>query len=265
MKVSRKYYIDLARKRFIQQVKWLLISLGIIKKDFVDENKIIVSDKNRIIYFPLAKCGCSSVKKAMFKSELNLEISYIKDIHVVDDKKSSMIRSSVTDDISEYRKVVVVRNPFSRFVSFYVDKFLEYNTGKYNGARLEFGYHEYLNGVFRSNMSFGEVVDIACQIPDKLAERHFQSQLFGVNIYNVRHDECDVLKLEDTDVLNDYLLNNIDGFKILTRENRSSEIDWRTFYCEKTLQLIYERYKKDIVSLGYYESYLELKEFIESR
>jgi hypothetical protein len=64
----------------------------------------------------------------------------------------------------------VLRDPIQRFKSFYLDKILN------NGWPREMYGHIYEAYGILANQAFKDVVDIACRIPDRLADIHFRSQ-----------------------------------------------------------------------------------------
>lgn len=267
LEINSKMKIKLFIKKLWTSIYWFLCSINFIKKSYVDQNGIIISKKNQLAYFPIAKCGCSSIKKIIFKSELGLSVNNVYDLHSKDDKKETLFVEKLPDSI-ELTKLIVVRNPFARFVSFYKDKFLEFNSGKYNGLRLEFGYNDYLNGILRSNMSFSDVARVVSKIPDRLSERHFQSQVFGVNIYEKDINSCVILRLEQQEELREFLSSKVEGFSVLSKENSTSSESsdsWENFYDEETLEIVYKRYKNDIETLGYMDEYIRLKEKIKNK
>lgn len=65
-----------------------------------------------------------------------------------------------------------VREPIERFKSFYRNKFLDYNEGE------KFELHNYLFGRFHPDMSADMVAELACRIPDRIADVHFRSQSY---------------------------------------------------------------------------------------
>lgn len=48
----------------------------------------------------------------------------------------------------------------------------------------------------------------------------------------------------------------------LTHENVSGKKDWKTYYTKETAKLVYEYYKKDIVTFGYEKQYEELLKYL---
>lgn len=99
------------------------------------------SEKNKILYIPIAKCGCTSIKKMMIdlsdvehKDELSAS-----DLHLITDQFNTglQIKDVSTHHAinilssSEYFRFAVVREPVERLVSAYLEKFVRnrFNAG----------------------------------------------------------------------------------------------------------------------------------------
>jgi hypothetical protein len=95
---------------------------------------MMVSERHRILYIPVAKCGCTSLKSAMIalagveQYEKAIELG----VHLITDRFNTGVQlkdKSMKDAwkilaSDEYFKFAVVREPFERMVSAYLEKFV---------------------------------------------------------------------------------------------------------------------------------------------
>ncbi|NVD05385.1 sulfotransferase family protein [Vibrio sp. JPW-9-11-11] len=253
----------------LKKTKRILVSFyRIIFASFInsiDCNGVVKSDRAKVLYIPIAKNGCSSIKKLIYEYESRKSIGSDHELHKIVNSNESIFSESLTVEHQGYQKLFVCRNPFLRTISFYRNKFEEYNKPRGSG-RPEFAYSEYLNGVFRSSMKFEEVVDVLSQIPDSLSERHFQSQSFGFDYYLKKNDnDITIIALEDRDKLNEFCRGYFGKLMYTTNSTSTDdgEIDLiKKYYTIETLNNIYERYKSDVNRFGYKSDYDRYKEVL---
>ena len=110
-------------------------------------DSMMVSEQEKLLYIPVAKCACTSLKSMMIrlagieKPELALEL----DIHLITDtfntgvqlkdKPIDLARDILASD--QYFKFGVIRNPFERLVSAYLEKFVYQRTTERNLLHTE--------------------------------------------------------------------------------------------------------------------------------
>ncbi|XP_063954735.1 carbohydrate sulfotransferase 11-like [Lytechinus pictus] len=93
-------------------------------------NHIIVIDKLKTLYCYIPKAGCTTMKRMLLELSGHINSTYIPhekgDIHVLAAKHFRSLREFSLEDANEkiktYRKLVFVREPFSRMLSAYRDK-----------------------------------------------------------------------------------------------------------------------------------------------
>jgi len=95
---------------------------------------IMVSEKYKLMYIPVAKCACTSLKATMIAlAEIEqYEIAIKLGVHLVTDrfntgaqlKDKTMKRAWQIMASDEYFKFTVIREPFERLVSAYLEKFV---------------------------------------------------------------------------------------------------------------------------------------------
>ncbi|MEZ9184396.1 sulfotransferase family 2 domain-containing protein [Vibrio splendidus] len=245
-------------RKIRQVIQMLCISRT---KGSLDKAEYFVIDDLKLVYIVNSKVACSSIKKTMYKylkGEVG-NISHYSDIHYLA-KSTGKIKTRLSKKEMGYDKFTFVRDPFKRMVSLYENKFLD--NEKIIDSPVKFAYKDYLGGCIKREISFPEFVRIISKIPDKYSERHFKSQSYLIEENMV--NDCQWMKLEE---IKDAWLSSeiLSSLEMPERENRSSSYDYREFYDIETLQLLYDRYQKDIVKFGYYSQYEELKEHIYER
>ena len=104
-------------------------------------------------------------------------------------------------------------------------------------------------GVYWSEISFNKFVSKIAQIDDKYAEDHIVSQHHII-------DRCSgginfIGKLENIDEDLAEVFERQDIPKMKTQVNTTGKYDYRSYYDKETADLIFERYKEDIVRYGY--------------
>jgi len=146
---------------------------------------ILISHEHRLLLFINAKCG-SGTAKEWFLHTLNVlsdqqisegRVDEFLGMSVHDYVRNSKTQFCATEQelrhtIHSYSKIIVVRNPWKRVVSFYSDKIL-----------IRRNWLPALNVLIKENysknMTFREFVRYVDQIPDNALEGHLQSQSHG--------------------------------------------------------------------------------------
>ncbi|MEM6579935.1 MAG: sulfotransferase family protein [Pseudomonadota bacterium] len=97
-------------------------------------NAMMVSEQHKILYVPIAKCACTSIKSLMVElAEIQRpDVAEKLGVHMITDrfntgaqlkdKPMELARQILAAD--EYLKFSVIRNPFERLVSAYLEKFV---------------------------------------------------------------------------------------------------------------------------------------------
>lgn len=264
---SKNYYLyRLFFRRFTSVVfnnsVWILklLKASVFNISVESKEYLVVRDK-KLIYIVNSKAACSSIKRALIESVASKEISVnnYSDIHKCARQLGYQSNHLNKEERSWY-KFTFVRDPFKRLVSLYVNKFEDREKLLNIGF---FQYQKYLGGILHQNMSFEDFVKFISKIPDKFAERHFVSQSFLLT--SEREKINYIGKVENIE--EDYkLICEEFGLKNnLRKSNRSPEYDYRDYYTLEILNLVYNRYKRDIVDFGYDREYKELKAYIEQR
>ena len=202
-------------------------------------------------YIRIPKSASTSVSKAMLEkiypvlkqSAINeKQINYLTDVnlHVLGTQSAN------------HTYFTIVRNPFSRLVSVY-RSFFENNSQDYI-------YRDYLFGILPPHLSFFDFVDRIAHIPDRLKDQHIKPQNCFLEYYEKKKIEVKVLKLEDSEKLNQFLSQNS---LQLAHVNKSAETyDYRAYYNANTLSKVYELYKMDFERFGYQQEYKKVADYL---
>jgi hypothetical protein len=146
----------------------------------------------------------------------------------------------------------VVRDPFERIVSVYLDFFQRHAD--------PFLYEDYLFGIFHRSMNFSEFIDRLTLIPDWLKDQHLRPQHTFLRYYRRKNIQPLVLRLEETTQLTEFLSHH--GLS-LPRLNAAAPYDYRSYYSADSFHKVAAIYEKDIAQLGYEKEQASLKKFLQ--
>lgn len=134
----------------------------------IQPRKFYVLEALRLVYLPVPKVACSSVKLALGKAA-GISLAYGQDIH--DNPAWHKQKGKLQEAQSGYAKFSFVRNPFDRLVSCYRQKILFTPTPKDPHATFEYYFFS-----LPTHIGFADFVERVSKIPDPLADNHFKSQ-----------------------------------------------------------------------------------------
>ena len=192
--------------------------------------QLLVSEKHKILYRPIAKNACSSLKRLM------VSIADIKhgqlmidaDIHEsIDNYRTGAKLGDLDIDYArqimasaEYFKFVVVRDPFDRLVSAYLEKFV-INRKNRDNPRHTSSVIAAIQGLsapdFDRGISFADFVrHVTSQDPEQL-DPHWKPQMLYLR--DVDYDR--IYRMDQLDILRRDLENRIGHTVTLPHRNRS--------------------------------------------
>jgi hypothetical protein len=228
---------------------------GSFVSNLVDLKNLNIQNKN-FFFVDALQLGylriLKSASTSMLRTLLPLIESKLQD-KMLTDKQIDLLASHYCNrEISRkhngYHLFTIVRNPFQRLVSVYLDLF--------NPENVHFGYKTYLFGIFKSDMSFQDFVKVISIIPDKLRSGHLASQISII-------EECGGLKKikcyridKDRELLETFLKSQ--GLKINHSNKHKAHYDYRTYYDSKTAEAVYKIYHKDIIVFDYQKEFESL-------
>jgi hypothetical protein len=210
---------------------------------------------------PIPKVACTSIKNTL----IDIKGLSIKDPMAIHSQSRSTDYRKFSLNKKEYNyfKFAIVRNPFERLVSCFNDKvksFRQHNDRyhfdtRYNRIVLSW----FAGKPITKETTFNEFTKIVSRVPDWIAEPHFKSQ-------------ASFLKNSRDQLIPDYIgkleelpdswqpIKQAISVSDLPRFNRSEVDRWSEYYTSvKMVDLVAERYQKDIAAFDYHKEYEELR------
>ncbi len=92
----------------------------------------LISDTHKFIIGWSAKCGCSTLKYCFLRSE-NIDVEKLSDVHEI---CRNSYQPALGPKYQRYRKYLFVRNPYTRLVSFFLNRYWENNSIENNKFML---------------------------------------------------------------------------------------------------------------------------------
>lgn len=249
------------------------------------EKHYIVNYDYRLIYCPIPKNACTSVTKFMVmlsnlqEKEKILELPGGKFHPYVRSKltlRDNNYRSVVEIlDNSDYFKFTVVRNPWERLLSAYLNKFVQYNDPRITKKVIDdVYYNNNENPDYNKSINFQQFIEYLVRTKDENLNDHFRPQYlflgntkfdfiaqfetlekdfefikkkfnitFNLSINNVTNYSDAELTLPKPDGFSSYYpseLNKLGSYPYYTK-----------FYNKSLIELVKKRYQKDIDLFSY--------------
>jgi hypothetical protein len=259
------------------------------------ENTYLINQKYKLIYCPIPKVACSSLKELLLlhsnlknKEKILANLKGSSNFHIFMSHNFSLSRYSPNKAIffltsEKYFKFVVVRNPWSRLLSAYIDKFIKIPRDKpeekfniniiapvidhiYNAKGLEPDYNRSIN--------FHQFVEYVCSKKDNQLNEHWktQSSFLGDNNFdliakleNLSQDfeliekriNCKLDIPKSNKAINSNVSvfkNQKNGYAFLYPNDMERSLEfpsYEKYYTPYLIELVREKYKKDIENFGY--------------
>jgi len=249
LKPGRESAYSRLRNRLTQTrlVGSLIGNIAYLKSiNLINKNYFIVHSL-KIIYIRILKSASTSILKELLpEMDERLRNETLTD-QQVDELAAFYCQHTLDLNQNQYKIFTIVRNPFQRLVSVYLDIFSTNNN--------EFVFSTYLFGILKPNMTFTQFVQTLSMIPDKLKEPHFKEQYQTISeCGGVNRIKCFRLE-KDLQQINDFLLPLGIPFG---HRNKGTDYDYRSFYNIETANRVFNMYRKDVEKFGYEEEYRSL-------
>ncbi len=212
-----------------------------------DRRRYYVFADRKLAYISTAKVACTSIKTAMMEP-----YGIYKNVH---EAWPHIYWGQLKDEHQDFFTFSFVRNPFDRLVSGYRNKII----GGPAQRKEEFG-------TIPTNISFAEFVAEVVKRPDCLINGHFQSQY--PKLYRNGELLVDYLGRFEN-LAEDWLpIANRFGFdpklphKMKSTKRKGVHKDYRAYYTEELVHLVYNRFRADVKAFGYQAAYEELLAFV---
>jgi hypothetical protein len=167
----------------------------------------LTSKRHRLVYLPIGKVACSTIKQWMLAiEELNIELSsdFHQDVRRLQKQHSLIATPQILRDPA-YVKFMFVRDPHERLVSAFVDKFVFADPSK-TGAPA----HSIIERIAADTQrdraqrcTFREFINYLVNTPDESHDGHWRAQAWFAQrqpldfLGTVRHIERDLETLRD--------------------------------------------------------------------
>lgn len=212
----------------------------------------VLCHRFKLMYFPVPKVATSSIRRLIAQMEGRPADGDPHHDIVLD---SLWAKDFCTH--GDYLAFAVVRNPWDRLVSCFMDKVAGRPADGTRGRTdVHSGFARYNRifgrRLFDAEMSFDAFVDVVSRIPDMLADEHFRAQYRLLSTPNGTPLATRIITFERLHADMSALLRDVGATEFdIGHMNRTARADYREFYSEKTRKRVAHRYRRDIALFGY--------------
>jgi len=227
----------------------------------IQPREFYILDAHKLVYLSVPKAACSSIKTALAKA-VGITLAPDQGIDAIHAHPAWHRQKGTLDAAqSGYAKFSFVRNPFDRLVSCYRDK-INFTPTPQRPKSI----YDYYLFALPTHSTFADFVERVSKIPDALADNHFKSQyallyedgaalVDTVGKFEQLHDDWQPIATQ-------YQLDpQLEPFNV-SKTKPGCHSDYRLYYTQPLVQLVYERYRQDVEMFGYEAEYKQLLEFV---
>ena len=238
---KKKWFITMISKSNLGHL--LLVNISYLKSVSRSNRMFFVAENKKLVFVRLLKSASTSMLHELLPFiEPRLGTCNLSD-EEIDALSFYYVKNKLSAVESGYSQFCLVRNPFARIVSAYLDLF--------KVKKESFTYVNYWFGILRYDMSFKEFVTTLSVIPKQWLGPHFSSQ------YQLLENAGGIQSLVYFRIEKDQIAiaNFLHNFSITLpyRNQQKETYDYMTFYDQESFELVYQLYKEDIHVLGYLE------------
>jgi hypothetical protein len=214
----------------------------------------IILEPDGILYCQIPKCACTAIKHAL----LGHKNTYPVHDHVFKNLLTIPVEERKTF-LDGVLKFVVVRNPYSRVLSAYLNKFsrenLEYMPDIWRDfSRYTVRYSMGGDVALDQSPSFSDFIKLVCETPVELMNEHWHPQTKMAMVNEIKYDF--ILRFEDLDIEWQRLADKA-GLPVLPSNEEiefpATKADDRLsdFYTDTLAKAVYEKFIDDFAYFGY--------------
>lgn len=230
----------------------LISSLSYLKNARRMNNMFFISERHEVIYIRILKSASTS----MLKQFLPLIDVRLKGVDFSDEQLDVLgfYHEKKKFELAHqgYGKFALVRNPFHRIVSVYLDLF--------DPGAETFTYASYWFGILKRNMSFKDFIKTIVKIPLALLGPHFSPQSYILKRAAVLNNVAIYRIEKDMETLGKFLDQY--GMALTHLNRQSTSYDYRSYYDHETFIMVSELYKEDVSLFKYQDDYNALARYI---
>jgi len=232
----------------------LIDNLTYLKNLSLQHKNFFVVDTLQLCYLRILKAASTSTLRVLLPViDTTLSDQTLTDKQI-DLLASHYASTSLSSKQENHNLFTIVRNPFHRLVSVYLDLF--------DRDTPHFGYQTYLFGIFRKEMTFKEFVKVISIIPANLRSSHLASQIDIIQACGgLKKIKCYRLD-KDKEMLETFLKSK--GLKLNHNNKHKKHYDYRTFYDHETAEAVYKIYHQDVVVFDYQKEFDSLISYLEA-
>lgn len=216
---------------------------------------LFVFSAKKLVYMRTLKSASTSVLKELLPNIDESLTGHSLSNEQVDALAFRYLRKELTSEEEHYSKFALVRNPFHRIVSVYLDLF--------DPGSDHFPYESYWFGILKSKMSFHEFIDTVSQIPDFFKGPHFAPQQYILSniapLKNISYFRID----KDQETLNSFFTKN--GINLPHQNKHSESYNYMSFYNTSLVNKVYVMYEQDVMVFDYKAEYNHLLNFVSNQ
>lgn len=223
---------------------------------------IIAIHPARFLFFAVPKVANSSMKRVLAQAIPNLPPSRQRksfgrnnttfsdrDIRRWMRSNTVLLCKHQVARFSDYRKVALVRNPWDRLVSCFVQKIGESSEDR---SHREAAKPLAEAGLYHPQMSFRDFARAVCRIPDEKSNRHYRSQASFLVDKRGALLVHDILRFEALDEGFAHITELIGRDDLeLPHLKRTDRRDYHEYYDDETAELVGRRYADDVRLFDY--------------
>jgi hypothetical protein len=214
-----------------------------------------VSSAKKLVYIRILKSASTSVLKELLPTIDKTLVDHSFSDEQVDSLAFHYVKKELTSNEQLYSKFALVRNPFRRIVSVYLDLF--------NPNNDYFSYESYWFGVLKRNMTFSEFIETLSQVPDFFKGPHFAPQHYILanitDLKNISYFRID----KDQEALDNFATKH--GIKLSHQNKHGESYDYMSFYNPHLVKKVCDMYAQDVLVFDYKAEYNQLLDFVSNQ